>query len=254
MKIDTQIDKIIEHYLPAISNGQETIDSVLAIYPQYACELRPRLEAVLWIVNAKKNMEPRQGFVASSRKFLEQRFESVQPHGLIQRLLRRYSPQHWAFNITAPVLLVVLLALIINSLVLTAKLSIPGDPLYSTKLLTENIQLALTFNQAHKTDLYIDFSRERTTEFVELLLEGDYKELPSAATRMETEIIASLHSINHITTHDLAVEYPMTAKLRDTLSSEIVMLDILKKSSPSSAHPGIELAIQTAQSGLMALR
>ncbi len=44
------------------------------------------------------------------------------------------------------------------------------------------------------------------------------------------------------------------ASFRDTLSSEIFMLNVLKGSSPTSAHPGINLAIQVAQSGVLALR
>jgi hypothetical protein len=146
-----------------------------------------------------------------------------------------------------------LLALVINSAVLTAQLSIPGDPFYSTKLLTEDIQLALSFDQVDKTNLYMQFSRERTTELVELVLEGDYAQLPSAAERLETEIIASLHSINAIPIRNPAIERPMTAQLKETLSNEIIMLNMLKGSSPVSAYTGIELAIRVAQTGLMAL-
>jgi hypothetical protein len=59
MKTDRQIDKIIDEYTPDIASGQETIDSILEKHPQYARELRPRLEAVLWMVTARKNLEPR---------------------------------------------------------------------------------------------------------------------------------------------------------------------------------------------------
>jgi hypothetical protein len=254
MKIEHRIDKIIEIYLPAIASGQESIDSVLEKYPRYASALLPRLEAAIWLVKARQNVEPRPGFLPANRKYVEARIDTLQPHGFWQRLFWRYTPQRWVFNIAAPIIVLLLLALVINSAFLTARLSIPGDPFYSTKLLTENIQLALTFDQLDKTNLYMQFSRERTTEFVELVLEGDYEQLPSAAARLETEIIASLHSINAIPTHDLALEQSMIEKLRDTLSTEIVMLNILEKSSPSSAYPGIDLAIQVAQSGLMALR
>jgi len=254
MNIEHRIDKILEIYLPAIKNGQETIDSIIEKYPKYANALRPRLEAVLWLLNAKKNFEPRQGFVSSSRQYMEQQFETIRPHGFWQRVFSRYTPQRWVFNFTAPVIVILLLALVINSAILTARLSIPGDPFYSTKLRIEDIQVALTFNQIHKTDLYIEFSRERTTEFVELVLEGDYELLTPAATRLETEIIASLRSISDIPSQNQAVEQPKILQLRDTLTNEILMLNMLKDTSPNTAYPGIELAIQVAQSGLMALR
>jgi hypothetical protein len=254
MKIDRQINRIIETYMSAISSGQETIDSILEKYPQYARELRPRLEAVFWLANARKHLGPRDGFISSSRMYIEGQFETVQPHGFWHRIYRQHTPQRWVFNFAAPVILVLLLALVINNLILTARLSIPGDPLYTTKLLIEDIQLALTFNPVDKADLYIQLSRERTTEFVDLVLKGDYEILPTAATRLETGIIASLHSIYDMTDHDLAVDQSMTDKLRETLSSEISILNILKDSSPPTAIPGIELAIQAVQSGLLSLQ
>jgi hypothetical protein len=254
MKTDRQIDKIIDEYTPDIASGQETIDSILEKHPQYARELRPRLEAVLWMVTARKNLEPRSGFISSTRKTMEDRFETVQPHGIWQHLFKQHTPLRWAFNVTAPVLLILLLALIINNLTLAARLSLPGDPLYTTKLFIEDIHLITTFSPVEKTDLYIQLSRERTLEFVDLVLEGDYEVLPSAAARLETEIISSLHSINDLTNRDLADKQPKTSELRETLTNEIFMLNILKGSSPPLAYPGIELAIQVAQSGLLVLR
>lgn len=254
MKIETRIDQIINTHLLAIGIGEETLESILSKYPQIADELRPRLEAAIWLRQARQTVEPRPGYMISSRKYLETQIESMQPNGFWQRLIRQHTPQRWIFNIASPILVFLLLVMVVNSLVLSARLSIPGDTLYSTKLLIENIQLALTFDRVEKPELYMQFSRERTTEFVELVLEGDYEYLPTAAVRLESEIIASLHSLNDIPVTDPAIEYPMIASLRDTLSNEILMLNMLKVTTPSSAHPGIELAINAAQSGLMALR
>ncbi len=129
--------------------------------------------------NTKKNLEPRPGIIASSRKYIEDQYVKVQTHGLLQRIFRQHTAQRWVFNFASPVILVLLLILIINNLILTARLSLPGDPLYTTKLLLEDIHLAFTFNPVEKTNLYIQLSRERTTEFVDLVLEGDYEMLPA---------------------------------------------------------------------------
>lgn len=249
-----QLDKIIDESLLAIRNGQETIDSILDRYPKDASRLRPKLEAALWLANAGKALDPRPGFIASSRAYLEQRLKTTPPTNAWQRLITRYSPQRWVFNITTPILLIFLLVLVINSLVLTARLSIPGDPFYSTKLAIEDVQLAFTFNPEDKTDLYIQFSRERVAEFVELVLNGDYELLPPATSRMETEIIASLHSLNNLARLEPTDEMAMVIKLRETLSNEVFMLDMLRTASPSSARSEIDLAIQIAKTGELALR
>jgi hypothetical protein len=254
MNKNRHVDAIVRTYSPALQNGQETIDSILGKYPQLVNELRSPLEAIIWLGKAKKNLEPRPGFISSSRSNLESNIASLPHQSVWQRMLKKYTPRRWVFNITAPILLVIMLALLINSLVLTARLSIPGDPFYSTKLVIENTQLAFTSNPVDKTELYVQFSRERTTEFVELVLDGDYELLPSAANRMETELIASLHSLNNASLRNPNAELPMIASFRETLSNEIFMLCVLKDTSPSSARAGIDLAIQVAQSGMMALR
>jgi hypothetical protein len=253
MKKDRRISQIIDICAAGIFSGQETIDSILEKYPQFADELRPRLEALLWLTDAKKDLEPRQGFILATRACLEIQLEAFQPQGFWKNLFKRYTPQRWAFNLTAPVLIIVMLALIINNLVLTARLSLPSEPLFTTKLVLEDIQLAFTFNQADKTDLYIQFSRERTSELVELVLEGDYEVLPAAANRMETEMIASLRSIQALSSQDFESVQPMTAEMKENLTNGVFMLNILKGISPPAASPGIEMAISFAQSGLMAL-
>jgi hypothetical protein len=254
MKIERQIDQIINTNLLAISNGQESIESILAKYPGVASDLRPRLEAAIWLHQARLSVASRPGFIYDSRKYLETQLGSMPPISFWRRITRQYTPQRWGFNIAAPIIVFILLALIINSAVLTARLSIPGDPLYSTKLVIEDVQLALTLDTVDKANLNIRFSRERALEFIELVMDGDYEYLPTAAARMETEIIASLHSLNNVSKNDPAAEMPTIANLRDTLSNEIFMLNVLKGISPTSAHQGINLAIQVAQSGVMALR
>jgi len=254
MQTAHQIDQILQENLPAIVSGQETIESILEKHPDIADELRPQLEAVLWLQQTKKLIEPRSGYIVATRKYVEEQVQSMQPLTLWQRLLRQHAPQKWVFNIATVALLIISLVAVVNNLFLTARLAIPGDPLYSVKLAMEDTQLGLTFNPAAKTDLYIEFSRERTTEIVDLILEGDYERLPASARRLETEIIAALHSLGDISEHDPAQEQAMLNNLRETLSSEIFMLNVMKGTSPASALPGIELAIHAAQSGLLALR
>lgn len=254
MRKDRRISQIIDISTPEITSSKETVNSILEKYPQYAAELRPRLEAVLWLNQARISCATRPGFIFDSRKYLETKIGSMEPISFWKRISMRYTPQRWVFNVTTLVILVVMLALIVNSAILTARLSIPGDPLYTTKLVLEDVRLALTFNHADKTNLYLQYSRERATEFVELVLEGDYQALPAQASRMETELIASLRSIQNLSPEGINAEQPMTSELRDTLSSEILLLTTLERASPPTAYPGIELAINVAQTGLLALR
>lgn len=254
MNKEYKLDQIISNHLPAIRNGQESLDAVLEMFPEDSSALRPRLEAALWLLSLRKNLDPRPGFIVSSRKYLEQRIETSASSSVLRRFFARYSPQRWVFNLAAPVVLLIILVLVVNSLVLTSKLSIPGDPFYSAKLAIEDIQLAFASNPEQKTDLYVQFLHERTTEFVELVLDGDYDYLPSAASRMEGELIASLNELNNLQAKEPVGEIPQISEFRETLSSEVFLLEMLKNTSPPYAHEGIDLAIQVVEIGVMALR
>jgi hypothetical protein len=254
MRNDQKINQIIERHAPDLIDGQESLESILDKYPEYSAELRPELEAILWLHQARLALATRPGFISDSRKYLEAKITSSPPLNYWQRLFRRYSPQHLAFYMTAPALIIVLLAMIINSLLVTARLSLPGEPLYSTKVFMEDIRLALTFNPATRTELNIKYTRQRTSEFVELVLDGDYEVLPSAANRLETDLIASLHSLDELNEKNRSEAQPMTTELRETLTNELFMLNLLKGSTPPSATQGIDLVINVAQSGLLALR
>jgi hypothetical protein len=196
----------------------------------------------------------RPGFIHDSRKYLETKISGTNPMGFLQRLSRRYSPQRWVFNVAAPVIITLLLVLIANSAIYTARLSIPGDTLYPAKLALEDVRLAATFNDVKKTDLYIQYSRQRALEFVELVLEGEYDRLPVAAGRMDSEIIAALRSLNDVAEDDMAVDHEIIANFKEVLANEIMMLNVLADTAPPSASNGINLAISVAQSGFMALR
>ena len=249
----SRIEKIIEDSLLAISDGRETLASILEKHPKEASAIRPRLEAALWLAEARKAHNPRPGFVTSSRHYIERAIALTPPRNSLQRLISRYSPQRWVFILASPVLLIIMLALMINGLVLTARLAIPGEPFYNAKLMIEDVQLTLTFDPQNKADLYLQFSRERAAEFVELVLDGDYTLLPAAANRMESDIIGTLHSLNTVSVRDPGMDLPMITNLKDTLSNEILMLNVLRDITPTSAHGGIDLAIQVARTGIIAL-
>ena len=254
MKKYRQISEITDASLEAMRDGQQNLESILEMHPQQAEKLRPGLEAAQWLFEARKVLQPRPTFISSSRSYMEDQFNATQPRGFWRRWFVYHPPRRWAFNLSAPIILVILLVLVVNSLALAARLTIPGDPLYPTKLVLEDVRLGLTTNPVNKTRLNIEASRERMSEFVELVLEGKYELLAPAAMNMEAELVATLRAISDVSPDARAPEQSMTAELKQTLANEILLLNTLKSTSPRSAHAGIEMAILDVQSVLMALR
>ncbi len=254
MRIERTIDQVIEQHAFSISRGEETVESVVQQYGGITSELRPALEAAVWLLSAKQNLQPRTNFISATRAGIEHRVGEFPQPDFWQRILQRYSIKRWAFNVAAPILIIAMLVLIMNSVSLAARLSIPGDPLYTTKLVIEDARLLFTLDPAEKTALSVEFSRRRTTEFVELVLDGDYQDLPAAASRFGTDVNASLRSLDELKAQQPSRDQAISSELRETLVNEISMLEILKQTTPPAGQPGIQQAIEVAQTGLLALR
>ena len=71
-----EFEQILDICLEQIQSGQKSLDSALAQYPGIAAELRPRLEAALWLDGRKSSLDPRPGFVAASRNRLLSQIKS----------------------------------------------------------------------------------------------------------------------------------------------------------------------------------
>ncbi|NJD59860.1 MAG: hypothetical protein C3F13_12170 [Anaerolineales bacterium] len=254
MKKARLIEQVIDTHASHLIVGEETVDSIIHMHPQIEAELRAELEALKWLGSVKTSLEPRPGFIAASSNRLVKQLASNQASVAWEQISDRVTVRQLLLKFAVPLIIITILVLFINSLILTARLSIPGDPFYSIKLLSEGIHLAVTRDPIDKAALYTDFSRERTTEFVELVLNGKYEELPAASARLENEIIAALHSINYLKNRGLPGELSETLELKETLVNEISMLSALKGSSPPAAYNGMDLAIQVSQEGLRALR
>ena len=67
------LEQIIESCVELIWSGQETVDSVLALYPDSAEALKRELNVRLWFKAAKSDLDPRPGVIKASRHRLEER-------------------------------------------------------------------------------------------------------------------------------------------------------------------------------------
>jgi len=79
--------------------------------------------------------------------------------------------------IYAPLIPVVVTALVSAAVIATAQSSLPHQPLYSIKLWSEDVQLLLTTDPSHRLDLLIAFANRRTAELEAL---RQRQELPSS--------------------------------------------------------------------------
>ena len=73
--MNKEFDEALQTCLDLIRGGRETIESVVALYPEFADELRAQLEIAAWLTSASSALDPRPGFVAASRSRLVSRIQ-----------------------------------------------------------------------------------------------------------------------------------------------------------------------------------
>lgn len=160
------IEEILDRLIAEINKGK-SVEDCLREYREYAAELRPLLE-LFEQIRGLPMPEPDSRRVASTqrkaRTLIEEK-RKVKSFSIRDIFVLRPA----LVRITAVVLLVLLAT--VTTVMLSAD-SLPGDALYSVKLLAEDVQYFLTFDAEGKARLHLMFADRRTNEFACLVQPG----------------------------------------------------------------------------------
>lgn len=169
-----QLNTIFDECLEKLLNGNETIEQCLQHYPEYASELEPLLRTAL-LMNKAVDVKPSPDFRARARA----RLQSTMAESKIQKRTPVFATR-WAVAVCA-VLLVFVLS---GSMVLAADGSMPGNPLYTVKLWTEDLAVKLAGSEEKKTELFITFADRRISELDYLLVNNNSKYMEDVAQNL----------------------------------------------------------------------
>jgi hypothetical protein len=179
-------DDILNECLERLLIKGETVEQCLAGYPEQAAELRPLLETALATKKASA-IQPRPEFRARARYQFHSAIQSKKPG----RLFFGWQPRWVA---TLAIVLVLLLAG--SGTVAAASGSMPGEPLYPVKIVSEQAQLAFTPSTQGKAELYTRLADKRVAEIIYVAEKGDARQVGLVAQRLDNYLvrIASLVS------------------------------------------------------------
>ena len=138
-------------------NNGATVADCLRLYPQYADDLRVMLDAGRLVNRARIDPFETQAAQQQGRDRVLDAFATTPPRSNIYPF-RRF--------MTLAATLVLILGLFMGGAGLAAESSLPGDPLYGLKRLTEDARLILP---GATTDLKDAFARRRVDEIRQLL-------------------------------------------------------------------------------------
>jgi hypothetical protein len=161
-KMNKKLVDALEACLQKMEHG-ETLDSVLASYPQLAAQLRPLLGTAMRARSANREPIPQTLLARSRSRGVS--FAADLREGRIRPpvLGRFWRPVVTIFSV------IVILAMSSNGILVASAHSIPGDTLYPLKLSVESTQLNLVSDLAQRQALEQTFRERRVDETKSLI-------------------------------------------------------------------------------------
>ncbi|MGE5223244.1 MAG: DUF5667 domain-containing protein [Omnitrophica WOR_2 bacterium] len=249
-----KIEIALQSCLDIIQKEHVPVESALALYPDLADELRPSLEAALWLTSQQAVFNPPPGFLAASKKRLvaEIKAQPVQQVSLLQQILALLNQK----RVVASALILVLIIFFItgNTVAQAAQAAIPGDVVYPLKLSVEKVQVTLAGSKERATQLQVGFVERRLGEMESLILEGRYDYIPQAASRFQEDSEVTVQSINQLKAKDPQKAKQLSQQLELLLSNHTMTLNVLIQMVPPTTQASISEAIQVSNEEAYELR
>ncbi len=188
MSKSRKFDDVLNECLERLLTKGDTIEQCLQGFPEHAGELKPLLETA---VATKKAVA-----VTASPEFRQraryQLQEALRQTGQERRrVLFGWQPR-WV-TVTAVVLGFLVAG---SATVVGARSSLPGQPLYSVKLATEQAQLLLVPSALGKAELYTKLADKRVSEIVRLVNRNQPEQIGPTTERLNVYLarVADLSS------------------------------------------------------------
>lgn len=190
MRKSKELDNIMDECLERLLAKGETIEQCLRSFPEHASELKPLLETALAINNEISSIQPSPEVRDKAR---------YQFHSALQGIEQKRSRSFFSMQPGWATTIAIVLAIVLvgGGTVAAAGGSMPDNPLYSVKLATEQVQLALTPSSLGKAELYAKLADRRVTEIASMADESKPEKIEQATQRLDAYLtrIADLASI-----------------------------------------------------------
>jgi hypothetical protein len=205
MDKNQKIETILDECLGLLLTGETTVDQCLERYPEYAAELKPLLITAVSIEKAL-DVKPSPEFKARARYQLQLKMAGPAP-----KRASIWSLQPKWVVATMAVMVVFLMS---GGTVLAANSSMPGSPLYSIKIASENISLQLAGSDIKKAEIYAAIAERRVDEMVYVVENGKTAYAENIAIKYDDTLIA----MNALPLAS-EVEFTMAASTSDTFGA-----------------------------------
>jgi hypothetical protein len=280
------IETIFEECIQRMQNG-ESIESCLQRYPEYAPQLQDMLSTAINVAWRSSFILPDPNYKTRARMQLHGAMYAIQQEKQFQNTgkVRSFKFQHvW---IPAAICICILLFGSVGTAAAATE-SMPDQPLYPVKLVTEQVQMALAFSEDDKAMLNVKMAENRSKEIAAMASAGKTDLVISTSNRLLTNLEKADTAIQKVAETNRAVllsnpavpttqnstinqsqnqtvqttKPPLTnaekikltdlQKLQSTVDSSlkknITVLENVLDKAPDNAKPAIQNAITAARS------
>jgi len=251
-----KFEDILAECIDDIRAGEANIEDCLARYPSLRERLEPLLELALGI-RETPDVRPSSVFKVKARVQLMEHIHERQavtkwPWSRYNRQTKQITLRRRSSMVSVIVAIVLVLSAVGGGTAYASQWSLPGDALYSIKLGTEQVRMALPGDDAARAERALGFADRRVEEIVDLAAQGRVHDLGLAAEKYENALNMTMTRIQTASAARLAagnVTGNVTARVAEaTLKHLEVLLEVFEQ-VPEDAKPAIARAMERSVTG-----
>jgi hypothetical protein len=187
MSRKSEFEDILDGCVERLLAGEATVEDCLAAYPQHAAELEPLLRTA---VATSRALDFSAGEEVKERSLSRFRLELAREDAAARRGAPRRSLFGWQPRWAMVVVVVLAVVLAGGGTVLAAESSMPGNPLYTVKLATERLRVALAGTNVQKARVQAALTDRRVAELAYIVSKGNARQVEQATQRYSDQVAA----------------------------------------------------------------
>ena len=250
-----RLDRILTKCIQSIEKKAWTVEDCLNQYPSYREELEPMLRTALRLRQARR-YGPSTAFRNNAQIRIRKRLQSSRRSPSFSKVAQSSShkrrgtispPQMRLAGSLIPLLLISLLIIGAGGgIAFAADHARPGDILYQVDRAIEQVRIQLESDLQQMVRLHLQFADERLKEVVELVEQGETKDLSSALADYKEQIVATAPLIQQAQTEGKDINN-LIIETSDIIDAQKKKLQELIEESPIEYETAIQETIDNAE-------
>jgi hypothetical protein len=250
-----KLDRMLTKCIQAIEEKGWTVEDCLNQYPSYREELEPILRTAFRLRQARRYV-PSTAFRSNAQIRIRKRLQSSRRSPSFSKTARSSSlkrrgtiapPRMRLAGSFIPLLIISLLIIGTGGgIAFAADHARPGDVLYEVDRAIEQVRIRLENDIQQMVRLHLQFADERIKEVVELVEQGDLRDLSSALADYKEQIGATAPLIQQAQTEGKDID-TLIIETSDTIASQKKKLQDLIEESPIEYETAIKETIDDAE-------